>query len=229
MTFEDAATVPRAAVIALQGLRDKKAIQPGDKVLINGASGSVGPFAVQIAKAFGAEVTGVRSTTKVGMVRSIGADHVTDYTQEDFAEGEQRYDLILDIGGNSSLSRLRRPHPQRGPRHRRRRDRRTVARRQRSPDLGAPAVPVRGPEADRQGPPGEPRGPDRPRGSHRIPEGHTGHRQDVPSGRGPRSHPLSRRRTRARKSRRCLVRRDKRRAPCPETPWAYSSEVGEGR
>src|SRR5215211_6329309 len=93
---------------ALQGLRDHGKVRPGQEVLIIGASGGVGTYAVQIAKAFGAHVTGVCSTKKVDMVRSIGADHVIDYTQEDFAEGEQRYDLILDIGGNSSLSRLRR-------------------------------------------------------------------------------------------------------------------------
>jgi NADPH:quinone reductase-like Zn-dependent oxidoreductase len=83
-------------------------LRQGQKVLVIGASGGVGTYAVQIAKAFGAQVTGVCSTKKVEMVRSIGADHVIDYTQEDFAEGDQRYDLILDIGGNSSLSRLRR-------------------------------------------------------------------------------------------------------------------------
>lgn len=108
LTFEQAAVVPTSAVTALQGLRDKGHIQPGQKVLIIGASGGVGTYAVQLAKSFGAEVTGVCSTTKVDLVRSIGADHVIDYTHDDFAKAEQRYDLILDIGGNSSLSRLRR-------------------------------------------------------------------------------------------------------------------------
>jgi NADPH:quinone reductase-like Zn-dependent oxidoreductase len=108
LTFEQAAVVAISSSAALQGLRDHGRIQPGQKVLIIGASGGVGTFAVQIAKAFGAHVTGVCSTRKVEMVRSIGADHVIDYTREDFAEGEQRYDLILDTGGNSSLSRLRR-------------------------------------------------------------------------------------------------------------------------
>src|SRR5215211_5008832 len=88
--------------------------QPGDEVLGIGASGGVGTYAVQLAKAFGAQVTGVCSTTKVEMVRSIGADHVIDYTQEDFAERDQRYDVILDIGGNSSLARLRSPLAPRG-------------------------------------------------------------------------------------------------------------------
>ena len=108
LTFEQAAAVAISGLPALQGLRDKGRVEPGQKVLIIGASGGVGTYAVQLAKAFGAEVTGVCSTTKVDMVRSLGADHVIDYTRDDFADGTQRYDLILDIGGNSSLSRLRR-------------------------------------------------------------------------------------------------------------------------
>lgn len=103
MTFEEAAAVPMAAVTALQGLRDKGQIQPGQKVLIHGASGGVGTFAVQIAKAFRAEVTAVCSTRKVDLVRSIGADHVIDYTQEDFTKNGQRYDLILAANGNRSM------------------------------------------------------------------------------------------------------------------------------
>lgn len=108
ITFEQAAAVPTAALTALQGLRDQGKLQLGQKVLINGASGGVGPFAVQLAKALGAEVTGVCSPTKVEMVRSIGADHVIDYTQEDFTQGEQRYDLILDNVGSHSFSDYRR-------------------------------------------------------------------------------------------------------------------------
>jgi len=103
LTFEGAAAVPQAAVVALQGLRDEGGVQPGQKVLIVGASGGVGTFAVQIAKSFGAEVTGVCSTRNLDMVRSIGADHVIDYTQEDFAQNEGRYDLILATAGYRSI------------------------------------------------------------------------------------------------------------------------------
>src|SRR5829696_5324896 len=108
LAFEQAAVVAIMGSTALQGLRDQGKVEPGQEVLIIGASGGVGTYAVQIAKAFGAHITGVCSTAKVEMVRSIGADRVIDYTREDFAEGDQRYDVILDIGGNSSLSRLRR-------------------------------------------------------------------------------------------------------------------------
>jgi NADPH:quinone reductase-like Zn-dependent oxidoreductase len=108
ITFEQAAAVPVAAITALQGLRDKGNIQPGQNVLINGASGGVGTFAVQIAKSYGANVTGVCSTRNVDLVRSIGADQVIDYTKEDFTKSPQRYDLVLDNVGNHSLSDLRR-------------------------------------------------------------------------------------------------------------------------
>src|ERR671916_808764 len=107
LTFEQAAVLAIMGSTALQALRDKGKVEPGQEVLIIGASGGVGTYAVQIAKAFGAQVTGVCSTQKVAMVRSIGADHVIDYKREDFAEGDQRYDVIVDIGGNASLARLR--------------------------------------------------------------------------------------------------------------------------
>ncbi|MCH7901793.1 MAG: NAD(P)-dependent alcohol dehydrogenase [Acidobacteria bacterium] len=108
ITFEQAAVVPVSAITALHGLRDKGQLQPGQHVLIIGASGGVGTFAVQIAKALGAEVTGVCSTGNLDLVRSIGGDHVIDYTQEDFTQSGQRYDLILDMAGDRSLSHLRR-------------------------------------------------------------------------------------------------------------------------
>jgi len=108
VTFEQAASVPVAGLTALQGLRDKGQIRQGQKVLINGAAGGVGTFAVQIAKSFGAEVTAVCSTGKVDMVLSIGADRIIDYAREDFTKGEQRYDLIFDCAGSRSLLALRR-------------------------------------------------------------------------------------------------------------------------
>jgi NADPH:quinone reductase-like Zn-dependent oxidoreductase len=108
ISFEQAASVNIAGITALQGARDKGKIQPGQKVLINGASGGVGTFAVQIAKSLGADVTGVCSTRNLDLVRSLGADHVIDYTKEDFTKGHQRYDAILDNVANHSLSECRR-------------------------------------------------------------------------------------------------------------------------
>jgi NADPH:quinone reductase-like Zn-dependent oxidoreductase len=107
-TFEQAAVVPVSAATALRALSDVGRVVSGQKVLITGASGGVGSYAVQLAKAFGARVTGVASITKLDLVRSLGADHVIDYTRDDFADGSHRYDLIIDIAGNPSISRLRR-------------------------------------------------------------------------------------------------------------------------
>jgi NADPH:quinone reductase-like Zn-dependent oxidoreductase len=107
LSFEEAAAIPTSALAALHGLRDAGRLAPGERVLINGASGGVGTFAVQIAKAMGAEVTAVCSTSNVEMVRSLGADHVVDYTRDDFAAGEERYDLILDNVENRPLVEVR--------------------------------------------------------------------------------------------------------------------------
>jgi NADPH:quinone reductase-like Zn-dependent oxidoreductase len=114
LTFEQAAATTISALTALQGIRDRGRVQPGQKVLVIGASGGVGTFAVQIAKAFGADVTGVCRTTKVDLVRSLGADHIIDYTHEDITDGGQRYDVILDIGGHRPLTHLRRALTPRG-------------------------------------------------------------------------------------------------------------------
>lgn len=108
LTFEQAAAVPVAAITALMALRDSGKIQPGQRVLVNGAAGGVGTFAVQIAKSMGADVTGVCSTTKVDVVRSLGADDVIDYTQQDFTRSDERYDVLVDLVGNRSLAECRR-------------------------------------------------------------------------------------------------------------------------
>ena len=108
MTMEQAAVIPQAGVMALQGMRLKRRIEPGDKVLINGAGGNVGPFAVQIAKSYGAEVTGVDRSTKLDMLREIGADHVIDYAKEDFTRNGQRYDRILDVAAFRTISDYKR-------------------------------------------------------------------------------------------------------------------------
>lgn len=108
VSFDVAATIPQSGVLALQGLRGGRSIKPGAAVLVNGASGNVGPFAVQLAKAFGAEVTGVCSTAKMDFVRSLGADHVIDYTREDYTRSGARYDWILDVMGRGSILRVRR-------------------------------------------------------------------------------------------------------------------------
>jgi NADPH:quinone reductase-like Zn-dependent oxidoreductase len=114
VTFDEAATVPHSAVLALQGVRAKGQVEPGQNVLINGAGGCVGPFAVQIAKSFGAKVTAVDHAEKLEMMRSAGADHVVDYTKEDFTDNGQRYDLILDIAAQRSILHYRRSLAPRG-------------------------------------------------------------------------------------------------------------------
>ena len=191
LSFDAAATVPTSGSTALQGLRDVGKLQPGQKALIIGAAGGVGSFAVQIAKALGAHVTGVCSTTKVDLVRSIGADEVIDYTREDFAEGGQRFDLIFDTAGGRSLSQLRRALAPKGTlvivgaeggdRWIGGIDRQLRADR---------AVAVRGPEAGHVHLEGEERGPALPEGIDRVGSGHAGHRPDLPAGRGSRRHPL---------------------------------------
>jgi Zinc-binding dehydrogenase len=172
-------------------VRDQAQVQPGQKVLIIGASGGVGTFAVQIAKAFGAEVTGVCSTAKTDLVRAIGADHVVDYTREDFAGGQHRYDVILDIGGASRLSHLRRALTPRGrlADHGRRRVRRAVARRDGPPAPCPPALPAGEPEAEHVHRIGELRGPEGPAGSHRVREDRTRHRPDLPAQPDPGRYP----------------------------------------
>ena len=114
LTFEQAAVVPVSGLTALQALRDAGRVEAGQRVLVIGASGGVGSYAVQLAKAFGAEVTGVSRTAKLDLVRSLGADHVIDYTAQDFADGTNHYDLIIDTGGNSTIARLRRALTSRG-------------------------------------------------------------------------------------------------------------------
>ena len=148
LTFEQAAAVPMAGLVALQAVRDHGKVGPGHKVLINGASGGIGTFAVQIAKALGAEVTAVASTRNADMLRSIGADHVIDYTQQDFTQNGQHYDFILDNVSNHSLSdSAPRAHRHRDARAERRELRQPLAR-ERGPDRPrSRVVPIREPEA----------------------------------------------------------------------------------
>ena len=169
LTFEQAAAVPVSAFTALQGLRDAGKVQPGQKVLVIGAAGGVGSFAVQIAKAFGAEVTGVCSTSKTDLVRSIGAERVIDYTREDFAAALPRYDVILDAAGNRPLSHLRRALTPKGTLV-------IIGGEGGGPWLGG---------VDKGGPRGA-------EGAHRGRQGRAGDRQDLPAEPGPRSDPVSR-------------------------------------
>ena len=201
LSFEQAAAVPISGSTALQAVR-KAQVQPGQKVLIVGASGGVGTFAVQIAKAFGAEVTGVCSTAKTELVRALGADRVIDYTLDDFADGTHRYDVILDTGGNRPLSQLRRalmPHGtlvivggETGGRWLGGFDRSLRA------VLLSPLVSQRLAHA---GLVGEQRRPSGPCRSHRVGTGHTGDRPQLPAERDPRSDPLRARRSSPRQGR----------------------------
>ena len=152
LTFEQAAAVPDSACTALRGLRDAGKVEPEQKVLIIGAAGGIGTFAVQIAKGLGAEVTGVCSTTKTELVRSIGADHAIDYTQEDFADNGQRYGRHPRYRGPSfGVTPQTRPRPAGDPRAHRRRGRRPLVRRYGPPTRGGRAVGVRASEAPRAG------------------------------------------------------------------------------
>ena len=171
LSFEEAAAVPISGGTALQAVR-KANVQPGQKVLIVGASGGVGSFAVQIAKAFDAEVTGVCSTAKVDLVRALGADHIIDYTADDFTVGEFRYDVILNIGGNRRLSQLRRALTPRGTLV-------IVGGESAGRWLGGPVVPVRSPEVGDARLDRERQRPERTPRSHRDGTGHAGHRHGV--------------------------------------------------
>ena len=199
LTFEQAAAVGVSATTALQLLRDDGGVQPGQKVLVNGASGGVGSFAVQIAKAFGAEVTGVSSTKNLELLRSIGADHVVDYTREDFRAGRERYDVILDNVGDHSMADTRRAltpsgtlisnggghSPDKLGRVIRSALVSMVVRQQARPSVKTQN------RADL----------DRPEGSRRSRQGHPGHRRHVPAGGDRQGHRSCGRRTRARDAR----------------------------
>ena len=178
LTFEQAAAIGVSASTALQLLRDDGQIQSGQKVLVNGASGGVGTFAVQIAKAFGAEVTGVTQHEELDLVRSIGADHVIDYTKEDFTKGRTRYDLILDNVGDHSMAATRRALTPTGTLHLQRwraRGRQALAH---DPDHAR--VDGRPPAGQADGQVPEPGRPGGPQGARRSREDHTGHRRHVP-------------------------------------------------
>ena len=203
LTFEQAAAVPMTGLTALQGLRDTGRIQAGQRVLINGASGGIGTMAVQIAKSYDTQVTGVSSTGNVGLVRSIGADHVIDHTRDDFTAAAERYDLIVDAVGNHSFAALRRALVPKGtlvvvggigsggrwlgP----------AAQIFKAVVLSPFVEPAPGPRV-RQA---KPRGPARPEGTHRSRQGHAGHRQDLPTDGCSRGHPLPGRTTCSREGR----------------------------
>src|SRR5436190_3430203 len=187
LTFGQAAAVAVSGLTALQGLRDAGRLKPGQHVLITGASGGVGTHAVQLAKALGAQVTGVCSPAKTDLVTSIGADHVLDYTRDDFADGSQRYDLILAIAGNSPLARVRRALTGRDAGPRRRRRRRPLDRHG-PPAAGPGPLTVHPPAAHHAHLPAARRRPGDPRPAHRRRPACPGHRQDLPAAPGTRGH-----------------------------------------
>ena len=192
LTFEQAAAIPTAGQTALQGLRDHGAVQPGQRVLINGAGGGVGTFAVQIAKAFGAEVTAVTGPKSLDTVRSIGADTVLDYTRDDFTRGKQRYDLVLDVGGTRrAVGNAPRADPGRESGHGR-----SAARpvdRPGRPRRGRRHHHAPGPQAGARLPgPGQPGGPARVEGARRGWQGHARHRPRLPLRPASRCDPLPR-------------------------------------
>jgi D-arabinose 1-dehydrogenase-like Zn-dependent alcohol dehydrogenase len=199
--FEEAATVPTTGCTALQGIRDVGKVQPGQSVLVIGAAGGVGSFAVQIAKAFGAHVTGVCSTSKVELVRSIGADEVIDYTREDIVDGTRRYDLIFDTAGNRDVSYLAAGHDSEGDaRSRRWRRNRTVARDgSRRPREGY--VAVRRAEDDELPLASEGGRPHHSQGTDRGGQDQADDRVQVPARRGARGDRRDRSWTRSRKGR----------------------------
>ncbi len=198
LSFEDAAAVPIAAVTALQALRDKGRIQPGQKVLIDGASGGVGTFAIQIAKSFGAEVTAVCSTRNVDIARSLGADHVIDYTKEDFRQRAQRYDLIVG-GQRPSFSFRLQAHA--ASRRDLRRGGRRCASTFPSDVIGTRTIPDREQEGPLLYSEHKPEGSNFPERPHRSRESCTRNRWTSPTKRRSRRDPLSRRRPRARQNR----------------------------
>src|SRR3954468_6888038 len=180
LSFEQAAVTPYACFAALQALRDHGKVQPDQQVLVVGASGAVGTFAVQLAKAFGAEVTGVCSGPKAGLVRSLGADHVIDYTGQGFAGGDRKFDLVIDIGGGNPVSPVAaHPHTAGQARHRRRRGR--PVDRGAPPALGEPDVVVRAAEAGHVHRQGERRGPAVPERAHGGGEGQARDRPHLPA------------------------------------------------
>jgi NADPH:quinone reductase-like Zn-dependent oxidoreductase len=180
LTFEQAAAVPISGFAALQALRDTGQVQPGQRVVIIGASGGVGSFAVQLAKAFGAQVTGVCSTNSAELVRSIGADQVIDYTQQDFTRSGRRYDLILEMAGNRSLADLRRALTPNRDTGAGRRVGWSLVHGDRPHPPSGPGVAVRGPAAALVLFQATGSGPGGPEGAHRSRQDHPGHRPNLP-------------------------------------------------